>query len=611
MKNPLRVLIVEDSEDDALLVIGELKRGGYNSTFKRVETAEAMTAAIEKQAWDIIILDYNLPHFSAPEALQLLQESGLDVPIIVVSGTIGEEVAVSMMTSGVHDYLIKDNLRRLVPAVRRELHEAEIRKEGREAEKTIKESEEKLRRMFESVPDGIKVVDLNGIIIDANERAAEIHGLVSKDELLGKNSFETIAQHDRERASINMQKTLKQGASKAVEYILLRSDGSEFPGELSASVMNDDSGNPIGIIVVMRDITERKKAEEEIKKFKTISDHATEGISISDLEGRLIYVNDAYAQMHGYTADELIGKHFSILYTEEQLQFMEKRRKKIVETGSAVDELWHKRKDGSTFPVLASSTVVKDDKGNFLYIAATHFDISERKAMQEQLIVTDRLASVGELAAGIAHEINNPLTVVIGFSDLILKKNIPEDIKEDLTLINKEAKRCSRVSQNLLTFARKHEAEKRQVNINDIIKNVLDLRAYEQKVHNIKTIAHFAPRLPEIVADGFQLEQVFINIVINAEHFMSDAHKGGTLTITTESTGKWVRAIFLDNGPDIAQENLSHVFDPFFTTKEPGKGTGLGLSICHGIITEHLGRIYAESEPGKGATFIVELPIGQ
>ncbi len=267
MKNPLRVLIVEDSEDDALLVIGELKRGGYNSTFKRVETAEAMTAAIEKQAWDIIILDYNLPHFSAPEALQLLQESGLDVPIIVVSGTIGEEVAVSMMTSGVHDYLIKDNLRRLVPAVRRELHEAEIRKEGREAEKTIKESEEKLRRMFESVPDGIKVVDLNGIIIDANERAAEIHGLVSKDELLGKNSFETIAQHDRERASINMQKTLKQGASKAVEYILLRSDGSEFPGELSASVMNDDSGNPIGIIVVMRDITERKRSERQVEQL--------------------------------------------------------------------------------------------------------------------------------------------------------------------------------------------------------------------------------------------------------------------------------------------------------------------------------------------------------
>ena len=229
--------------------------------------------------------------------------------------------------------------------------------------------------------------------------------------------------------------------------------------------------------------------------------------------------------------------------------------------------------------------------------------------MEEQLIVTDRLASIGELASGIAHELNNPLTSVIGFSDLLLDREVPDDIKEDLSIINKEAKRTAEVVKNLLTFARRHPGEKQPVDINKVIQEVLELRAYEQKVRNIQVNTKFAPDLPEIIADGFQLQQVFTNIIINAEYFMIEAHKRGILTITTEQVGDIIRASFADDGPGIAKENLGHLFDPFFTTKEVGKGTGLGLSICHGIVTAHDGKIYAESEPGKGATFVVELPL--
>jgi len=231
--------------------------------------------------------------------------------------------------------------------------------------------------------------------------------------------------------------------------------------------------------------------------------------------------------------------------------------------------------------------------------------------MEEQLIVTDRLASVGELASGIAHEMNNPLTTVVGFSQLLLKRDLPDDVRERLELVNQEAKRCATVAKNLLTFARKHDAEKHPTNINDVIQNVLELRAYEQRVHNIGINAKLAPNLPEIQADGFQLQQVFINIVINAEHFMYEAHGKGTLTVITERIEDTVRASFADDGPGIDREALGHIFDPFFTTKEVGKGTGLGLSISHGIIAEHGGKLYAESELGKGATFIIELPIGK
>jgi signal transduction histidine kinase len=226
-------------------------------------------------------------------------------------------------------------------------------------------------------------------------------------------------------------------------------------------------------------------------------------------------------------------------------------------------------------------------------------------------MVTDRLASIGELASGVAHELNNPLTSVIGFSELLLGKDVPDDVKEDLRTINKEAQRTASIVRNLLTFARKHPEKKQLVDINNMIQKVLELRAYEQKVSNIQVNTQFAPGLPEIMADGFQLQQVFMNIIINAEYFMIEAHGRGILIITTEQVGDIIQASLADDGPGISEENLGHIFDPFFTTKEVGKGTGLGLSICHGIITAHGGRIYAESESGKGATFVVELPISQ
>jgi len=259
----------------------------------------------------------------------------------------------------------------------------------------------------------------------------------------------------------------------------------------------------------------------------------------------------------------------------------------------------------------AATSPIFNEKGEV--VASVHVirDITERKRMEEQLIVTDRLASVGELVSGVAHELNNPLTGIIGFSELLLGKDVSDDIKEDIKIINREAQRTAAIVRNLLTFARKHKPEKLPVDINKTIQVVLELRAYEQKVNNIEVNTQFAPDLPEITADGFQLQQVFLNIIINAEHFMIEAHGRGNLTIATKRLGDIIRASFTDDGPGIDKENLGHLFDPFFTTKEVGKGTGLGLSICHGIITEHGGRIYVESELGKGATFVVELPISK
>jgi signal transduction histidine kinase len=236
-------------------------------------------------------------------------------------------------------------------------------------------------------------------------------------------------------------------------------------------------------------------------------------------------------------------------------------------------------------------------------------DVTQYKQMEQQLIMTDRLASVGELVSGIAHELNNPLTSVIGFSELLREADIPLEIKEDLDTISSEAGRAADIVRNLLTFARKHDPVRQASQINNIIDDVLKLRAYEHKVNNISVRKNLANDLPEIMVDYFQIQQVFLNIVVNAEQAMLEAHKSGTLSITTRRFEDIVRVSFTDDGPGISQKDTNKIFNPFFTTKEVGKGTGLGLSICHGVVSAHSGQIYVKSKPGRGATFIIELPI--
>lgn len=186
---------------------------------------------------------------------------------------------------------------------------------------------------------------------------------------------------------------------------------------------------------------------------------------------------------------------------------------------------------------------------------------------------------------------------------------MPPDVKADLKIINDEAQRTAKIVKNLLVFARKQPEGKAAIRINEQIDKVLALRNHEQTVNNIRVNTRFATDLPPVTGNASQLQQVFFNIIVNAEQAMLDAHKKGTLTVTTERAGNVVKIVFADDGPGISPENMKKLFTPFFTTKGIGKGTGLGLSICHGIVTEHGGRIYAESEPGKGARFIMELPI--
>lgn len=233
----------------------------------------------------------------------------------------------------------------------------------------------------------------------------------------------------------------------------------------------------------------------------------------------------------------------------------------------------------------------------------------ELGAAREQLLQSGRLAALGELIATVAHEVNNPLTGVLGFAQLLLRRELAEDVRRDVEVIHDEAQRAARVVQNLVSFARKHKQEKSLMSINEALENTLVLREYEMRVNNLKVVRELQPDLPQTVADFHEMQQVFLNVIINAEQAMSEAHGQGTLVVKTRQVRERIQIIFADDGPGIAAENLDRIFSPFFTTKGANKGTGLGLGLCQGIVRDHGGTIRVESEEGRGTTFIVEIPV--
>jgi len=309
-----------------------------------------------------------------------------------------------------------------------------------------------------------------------------------------------------------------------------------------------------------------------------------------------------------------LGMKLHDLVIPEYARLIELRNKQLLEKGEAVFKSVRLRKDKSMIPIEVHARAINwGDRQLFLSVVR---DITERKQaeerekeLQQQLNLSSRLAAVGELAAGVAHEINNPLTGILGFSQRLLRKSTDEEIRQDLERIHNEAQRMVKVMDNLRTFTRRREPKKEYSDVNDILQEALGLRAYELKTSDIEVVTSLVPGLPKTMVDFQQIQQVFLNIILNAEQAMSEASGGGKLTIKTQEGKGGIRISFTDDGPGIPAEHLDKLFDPFFTTRREKGGTGLGLSICHGIVAEHAGKIYAKSKPGKGATFFVELPL--
>ena len=374
------------------------------------------------------------------------------------------------------------------------------------------------------------------------------------------------------------------------------------------------------MLVDANSVIERRQAEEVISRsaqeWRTTFDSIDDMIATIDTNYLILRVNQSFARAVGSTPKELIGRHcYEVVHCTtkpyelcphmrtistgktESSEFFEPKLNKYVEvTTSPIFDSNHN--------ITGSVHIIKDQTANKQAQA-------ERQRLQEKAEISSRLASVGEMAAGIAHEINNPLTGVIGFSQLLAERqDLPKDVGNDVKIIAEGSQRVADIVRKLLTFARQSKPVKISSNLNELIVNTLNLRSYVLKTANIEVVTHLDPELPSIVVDPGQIQQVFLNLIVNAEHAMKKAHDKGRLTVTSEKLDKRIRIIFQDDGPGISPGNLKRIFEPFFTTKPVSEGTGLGLSLSRSIVLEHNGELRVESELDKGAAFIIELPLG-
>jgi two-component system, NtrC family, sensor kinase len=487
--------------------------------------------------------------------------------------------------------------------------------ERKQAEEALKQSEERYRTILEEMEDSYFEVDLGGHFTLVNNSVCRDLGY-SREELIGMSYKNYAIEEDRESIFRVFNEVYQTGVpNKGFAWKTIRKDGTHGFAETSVSLLRNSSGEITGFRGVGRDVTERRWAEEKVRQseenYRALFDSSVIGTIVLDAETtKIIMVNQSAAKMFGFSSpEEAVGVDpVGFVCADDRHRMLNIALKALFERDSRdVHEICMLTKDGREIWISATGARIMH-VGKLAGLISFR-DITEERQQRERLMMTERLASIGELAAGAAHELNNPLTSIIGFSELLMEKDTPDYIRRDLALIRSEAQRAANVMSNLLTFARKHRPTKQPTQINDLIEDVLRLRAYAYKSHSIEVDRNLAPDLPEIMVDPFQMQQVFLNITINAEYFMSEAHNRGNLIVTTEQRDSIVKLSFTDDGPGVPAENLSRMFDPFFTTKKAGKGTGLGLSICHGIVAEHGGQLYARSELGKGTTIFVELPI--
>ncbi len=373
-------------------------------------------------------------------------------------------------------------------------------------------------------------------------------------------------------------------------------------------------GQLINHLWVYRDVTKRITTEREIKnaaqEWRTTFDSISDMIAIVDREWNIKRANKAFAAAFNKKPSEIIGSYCYRLIHGEHGTPDNCPKPKAMETGKPETLEFYEPNMTMNLEITASPIINQQEgpSGAVLIIR----NVTQRKLMQQQLILQDRMAHIGELASGIAHEINNPLTGIIGFSELLQDVDLPQDALNEVKYINKEARRTADIVKNLSIFARGHVDEKTHSNINDIINRVIGLHSHSLNKKGINVITRLDNEIPPVEVNGPQLHQVFSNIIANAEQSIHETGKEGEIIVATEvKTDNNIIIKIIDNGKGIAETDLDKIFNPFFTTKDVGEGIGLGLSICYGIITEHGGKISAKNNPGGGVVVTIELPSAQ
>ena len=495
--------------------------------------------------------------------------------------------------------------------------------ERKKFEKDLKGSEEKLRNLFERVRHGLFISSKEGKFLDCNQALLDMLEYSTKEEFLKIDIAYDLYVNPEDRKAFQ-GRTERDGYVKDMEVQFKKKNGEKITVLLTGHPIKNEKGEVVGYQGINLDISERKRIENELREanefFMNLIESSVDGIIAADMKGNIFIFNKGAEALTGYTAEEVIGKlHITKIYPEGVAkEIMKKLRSpeyggvgKFIPT-----QLNVVNKFGEEIPIQLSAALIYDGTGQEFASVGIFTDLRSRLTMEKklqethlQLVSSEKMASLGKLAAGIAHEINNPLGGILIYSSLMMEDLPEEDARRgDLARIVQEAGRCKEIVKSLLEFARQTEPKMEPTDINRAINDGLFFLVNQALFHNIQIVKKLDPFLPFVQGNASQLKQVLMNIIVNAAEAM---HDSGTLTITTSPAPdrKTVFVEFTDTGEGIPEENLTRIFDPFFTTKEVGKGTGLGLATSYGIVEDHGGKISVKSKVGEGTTFTIELPI--
>lgn len=620
MTPPLKILFAEDNPVDAELIIRQLRREGFTFELERVDTEEAFAAGLH-EGLDLILSDFDLGTFNGLRALEIVKSRKLDIPFILISGTIGEDLAVEAIKLGASDYLLKDRLVRLGTAVTQAIMEGRLRRERRESETALAASESRYRLLVEQASDGIFTVSQAGRYTDVNARGLEMLQY-SREEFLSLYIGSLIAQEDRERLAGEVA-LLRGGRSRVSEFKIRRKDGTWFDAEISARALPD--GQLLGIV---RDLTERRRSEQALReseeRFRQIAENINEVFWITDpVNKRTLYVSPAYEAIWGRSCESVYRSPLS------WLEFIHENDRERVGGAITLQAIggYHEiyrvvRPDGSLRWVRDRAFPIKDASGKVYRIVGTAEDITEWRKLEEQFRQAQKLEAIGTLAGGIAHDFNNILGAIIGYVELTklgLKGNA--SAHQYLDMVLQGANRAASLVRQILAFSRQQEHQRVAVQLRHVVAEPVKLlRATIPAM--IEFDVTLAADLPVVQADPTQIHQVVMNLCTNAAHamqgrpgrlgvklekFLMDARQ--TEVVGTQlKPGLYVRLTVSDTGCGMERSTVERIFEPFFTTKGPGEGTGLGLSVVHGIMQIHEGAITVQSEPGSGTTFHLYFP---
>jgi PAS domain S-box-containing protein len=498
------------------------------------------------------------------------------------------------------------------------------------AQDALRESEERYRRIVETANEGIWTINSEAKITFVNARLAEMLGYPPA-EMIGKPFFQFIPDSSKAPASLRLERS-RQGITEETEVRLERGDGSELWVLLKTSPIRDANGKHIGTLSMMTDRTRHRQAEEALRKseeqYRQIVETTTEGIVKTSGAAQIVFVNRRFAEMLGYDARELIGMSLFDLMSDSAKVIAEDafQRRRLGHKDALDTTFLHK--DGTSISVNIAGAPLFDGEGQYIGNLGVVRDVTEQKKMQSQLMVSDRMASVGTLAAGVAHEINNPLAAVIANLDYVSDSLarmvagdpasraegggdawILEEIKSPLDDAREAAERVRFIVRDLKIFSRSPSEEpRRTVDVKAIMESSLRM-AWNEIRHRARLVKSYG-EVPGVKANEARLGQVFLNLVVNAAQAMPEGRaENNEIRVTTRCTGEHAIIEVSDTGAGIPPENIDRIFDAFFTTKAVGVGTGLGLAICHRIVTDMGGELTVASEVGKGTLFRVSLPV--